>query len=90
MLGEQGQIARALEEYHKVKVAKLEKDTKEVNINSSDLSSFSVPLLPSVATYSDFMVFVVERAEATFRQRRSERSSKTASLRCLWGVSFPA
>ena len=32
VLGEQGQIARALEEYHKVKVAKLEKDTKEVNI----------------------------------------------------------
>jgi chromosome segregation ATPase len=30
VLGEQGQIARALEEYHKVKVAKLEKDTKEV------------------------------------------------------------
>lgn len=29
MLGEQGQVARALEEYHKVKVAKQEKDNKE-------------------------------------------------------------
>lgn len=29
VLGEQGQVARALEEYHKVKVAKQEKDNKE-------------------------------------------------------------
>ncbi|KAI5849784.1 hypothetical protein BZA05DRAFT_316412, partial [Tricharina praecox] len=29
VLGEQGQVARALEEYHKVRAAKAEKDTKE-------------------------------------------------------------
>lgn len=34
ILGEQGQVARAIEEYHKVKMSKAEKDNKEVSPTS--------------------------------------------------------
>jgi len=50
VLGEQGQVARALEEYHKVRTAKAEKDNKEVCLCPADVCMFEREIADGVAT----------------------------------------